>query len=246
MGLRTFVKAMLLRKGIVLSRPPGQFYIPHVKLAGAARRGLDVRTAVDGGAASGEYARMLRGIWPGVRLLCVEPREDVQGQLLALRGRMGNMEVARVLLGDRQGEAEFFLDPVHRDSSSMYADAAGPGAVRSTLPITTLDALVETLGFPPPDLIKLDLQGAELPALEGAPRCLAAAKSVILEASFIELEPGTVQIADLFAYMKSRGFVPYDILGMWHRPFDGALAQCDVLFVREDSPLRAEKRYWGE
>ena len=89
-------------------------------------------------------------------------------------------------------------------------------------------------------MIKLDLQGAELAALDGATECLKRAKAVLLEVSFIDFERGMPQIADVLAYMKQKGFLPYDILALWHRPIDGAVAQGDVLFVPESSPLRRQ------
>jgi hypothetical protein len=105
---------------------------------------------------------------------------------------------------------------------------------------------VQRLGFPYPDLIKLDLQGAELDALEGAPESLKRAKAVLLEVSMIDFEKGMPVIGDVVAFMKAKGHVVYDILGLWHRPLDGALAQGDLLFVPETSALRADRRYWAQ
>jgi hypothetical protein len=48
---------------------------------------------------------------------------------------------------------------------------------------------------------------------------------------------------DVIRYMTERGFAIYDIVGAAYRPLDGALARLDVVFVRDDSPLRAEHRY---
>ena len=241
MPIRPLVKGLLLRRGIVLSRPPGQFNVAQYKLRAVKARGLDITSAVDGGAASGSWCRELRTTWPGARLLAVEPRDDVQAELERNRAELGNMDVARDLLGETAGERTFYL---HAEQSSVNKDFAGAGA-SVQLPMTTLDALVERLRFPGPDLIKLDLQGEELPALRGATRCLSRAKAVLLEVSFIDFQPGMPLIADVFAFMKQQGFVPYDVLALWHRPLDGAMAQGDVLFVREDSPLRADRRYFA-
>jgi hypothetical protein len=37
--------------------------------------------------------------------------------------------------------------------------------------------------------------------------------------------------------------VPYDVYNGHLRPLDGALAQLDLAFVPESSPLRADQRY---
>jgi FkbM family methyltransferase len=239
MNIRHTLKQWLLRRGIVVSRPPGQFNILAYKLAAAKARGLDIRTVVDGGAAHGTWTRELRTIWPAARVLAVEPRDEVQPALEQTRAELGDILIARELLGEREGETTFYI---HGDQSSVNKDFAGDARAVS-VPMTTLDRLVERLAFPWPDLIKLDLQGAELSALRGAPQCLAHARAVFLEVSFIDFEPGMPLIADVFTFMKSSGFVPYDVTALWHRPLDWALAQGDVLFLREDSPLRADRRY---
>ncbi|MEN3793297.1 hypothetical protein [Fulvimarina sp. MAC3] len=45
-------------------------------------------------------------------------------------------------------------------------------------------------------------------------------------------------------FMEEQGFVIYDISGMTRRPLDKTLAQVDVVFVREESALRTDRR-WG-
>jgi hypothetical protein len=49
----------------------------------------------------------------------------------------------------------------------------------------------------------------------------------------------------LLGFMKGLGFVTYDILEIHRRPLDKALSQIDFLFVREQSPLIADKRHFA-
>ena len=109
--------------------------------------------------------------------------------------------------------------------------------------MTTLDALVRKMKLPFPELIKLDLQGAELQALAGASECLAHAQAVMLELSFIPLQKNWPLIGDVIPFMKERGFICYDIAGLWHRPLDGALAQGDFVFLNQNNKLRADSRW---
>ena len=242
MALRQLVKDWLLKRGVVISRPPGQFNVGGYKLSAAKARGLQINSALDGGAADGAWIRGLRQIYPNARILAVEPRDEVLPRLKAVQAELGNVEIAQTLLGAAEGEVDFYL---HGDSSSINREFAGSTtAVRK--PVTTIDRLIERTGFPWPDMVKLDLQGAELDALDGATECLKRARAVLLEVSFIDFEKGMPQVADVLAYMKQKGYLPYDILALWHRPIDGAMAQGDLLFVPESSPLRADKRYWAD
>ena len=66
---------------------------------------------------------------------------------------------------------------------------------------------------------------------------------MILETSFLSFFKGAPVFADVIAFMGARGFCAYDLFALSHRPLDGALAQADVVFVPEDSPLRRHRHY---
>ena len=66
---------------------------------------------------------------------------------------------------------------------------------------------------------------------------------MLLEVSFIPFMQGAPLIADVIAFMKENRFRCYDVFALWHRPLDGALAQGDVMFVREDNHLLADDRW---
>jgi hypothetical protein len=106
-----------------------------------------------------------------------------------------------------------------------------------------MDALVARTSFGWPELIKLDLQGAEMIALRGGSECLRHAQALLLELSFIRLQQGTPLVDEVIAFLRERAFRVYDIAGLWHRPLDGALAQGDFLFLREGHPLLADERW---
>lgn len=246
--LRSLVKGWLLRRGVVLSRPPGQFILDDYRLRRAKALGLDVRLAIDGGAARGEWTREFRSVYPEAQVLCVEPRDDAQPALRRLASEMKGVHVAQTLITSAEGSVPFH---VNDDQSSILSgfDGGTPlprGAAEARpTPATTLDALVTRLGLPDPDFIKLDLQGAELMCLDGAARCLKSAQAVQLEVSFIPFMRDMPLVADVVPYLSARGFRVYDVLGLWQRPLDRALAQGDFLFVREGHKLLADTR-WAE
>jgi FkbM family methyltransferase len=242
--IRDLIKQELLRRDAILSRPPGQFNVTELKLAKARDRGLNVRMAVDGGAAVGGWADEFKEIFPEAQLLCIEPREDAQPELRRRAAKHTGVTVAQTLLGASEGTVEFFESS---DQSSILKDAGGRDwGKKVTAPITTLDALITKMNLPEPDLIKLDLQGYELECLRGATRCLAHAEVVVLEVSFIPFQAGMPTIGEVVPFMAERGFRVYDISALWHRPLDGALAQGDFLFVSNRSKLVADPRWSAE
>lgn len=238
--LRTAVKNWLLSRNMVLSRPPGQFNVGPIKLAQAKKRGLSIRSAIDGGAAYGSWTREFKSVYPDAQVLCIDPRQDVQQALFTLARELPGVHVAKALLSARGGDVVEFHE--HGEQSSMLGLGTGNSFGESVqVTTTTLDDLVVEKRFPSPDLIKLDLQGAELEALRGAERSLASAKSVLLEISFLPIMEAGPLLAETVQFMKERGFCCYDILALWHRPLDGAMAQGDFLFIPEQSPLLANK-----
>ena len=68
-------------------------------------------------------------------------------------------------------------------------------------------------------------------------------KAVLLEVSFLPIMKGMPLIGDVVPYLAARGFRCYDILGLWQRPLDGALAQGDMLFLNEKNKLVADTRW---
>jgi FkbM family methyltransferase len=73
----------------------------------------------------------------------------------------GNVEVLVLAISDTIGKAQFQTER----SGSMGRLATGGSTIVST---ATLDSLVENGRIAPPDFIKMDIEGAELLALQGA------------------------------------------------------------------------------
>src|SRR5439155_5570854 len=233
--VRELIKQRMLRKDMILSRPPGQFEVFEIKLAKARERGLRIGMAVDGGAANGLWAQRFKHVYPESKLLCIEPRQDCHDELRQRMSAYNDVTIVQTLIGPSDGDVAFFEKS---DESSILLNYEGKEwAKKITKPMTTLDSLLTQRGLPDPDMIKLDLQGYELQALEGASRSLEHAEAALIEVSFIELQKGMPRMHEVVAFMAARGFDVYDITALWHRPLDGALAQGDFLFVSRRSAL---------
>ena len=83
---------------------------------------------------------------------------------------------------------------------------------RRRLTTVTLDTVARLKAFPKPDLIKMDIQGAELDVLKGAEETLKTAKHVILELQVIEYNKGAPLRNVVIDYMNQIG---YDCLGLF-------------------------------
>ena len=92
-------------------------------------------------------------------------------------------------------------------------------------------------------MIKIDIQGAELDALDGATEILGDTEVIVLEVSLFEFMKRAPQLDDVIAYMKARGFVTCDLVYGWNRPLDNALGQVYIVFVSDPGALRREHGY---
>jgi FkbM family methyltransferase len=209
-----------------------------MELTRLKQRGWSPGSVVDVGTFHGDWSRMARELWPSARLAMVEPNTQLTDQLRGVAAKL-NAEFHCELLGASEGTEVGFH--VMESGSSILEERSSHPRHHEVRRLRTLDSTLS--GWDSIDLLKIDAQGYELEILKGAARLLPKTKSVLLEISVIQTNQDAPVMHDVIAFMKSQGFVSCEILEIHRRPLDMALNQIDILFVREDSPLLADKRY---
>ncbi|WP_333451634.1 MULTISPECIES: FkbM family methyltransferase [unclassified Microcoleus] len=106
-----------------------------------------------------------------------------------------------------------------------------------TVSAITLDEICKERRLSEPYLIKVDVDGAELDVLTGAIQILPETEYVIVEATIFE------QMYEVINFMKSQGFIIYDMVDPHYQPSDAALSQIDVAFVKESGNYKKNSRY---
>jgi len=74
------------------------------------------------------------------------------------------------------------------------------------LPTITLDDVVKNRFFPAPDLIKIDVQGAELDILIGAHESLKTCQHLVIELRNVEYNIGSPEKEDIIQFLEAVGF----------------------------------------
>jgi FkbM family methyltransferase len=197
------------------------------------------------GAAFGIFTRECHKIFPDAHYLLVEPIEEYLPVLSKVVNALSHATNVTAVVAAHDGRT--FLN-VHHDlvGSSLYREVeegTDVDGVRREVRAITLDRLVGEQNASLPFLLKIDVQGAELDVLAGAQKTLAGTEYVLLEVSLFHFFHQGPDFCDVVAYMKSKGFVPYDIYGLQYRPLDGALSQIDIAFVQEDGQFRKSHHY---
>lgn len=200
------------------------------------RFGFAPRQALDVGAYRGDWTRICLEVWPEISVLCIEPQQSLQAQLNRFaRENAPRILVKSCLLGASDIAAVPFAE-VGTGSSVLDSKLAA-----STRPMFRIDSLVDDKNVPPPDFVKLDVQGYELEVLAGYEKHLRTCEVLQVELGLLPIVSGAALIHEVVAYLKERGFVMFDVDELIRAPSDGAVWQIDALFCREDSPLRYQR-----
>ncbi|MDH4152453.1 MAG: FkbM family methyltransferase [Nitrospira sp.] len=211
----------------------------------AKRVGFAPGTVIDVGAALGSFTRECHAVFPEAHYLLLEPLEEYRPLLEQLVRGISKAHCCIAAAASRSGTMEI---NVHPDlvGSSLYREVeqcTDVNGIPRPVSVVALDSMVDERGAVGPYLMKLDVQGAELDVLRGAERVLADCEFVVLEVSFFQFFHDGPECADVFAYMRGLGFVPYDIVGLQYRPLDQALSQADIAFVKEEGLFRRHHYY---
>lgn len=112
------------------------------------------------------------------------------------------------------------LTPHYTDNNTYFVEIPG----------TKLDDLLQ--GQNPFDLIKMDVQGAELDIIKGGYFICINAKGILLEVALKEYNQGAPLYDEVINYMKSIGFKQVEVLE--NLPYNGEIYHQDLLFINEN------------
>ncbi|MBI3881329.1 MAG: FkbM family methyltransferase [Verrucomicrobia bacterium] len=199
-----------------------------------------VRTVFDVGAFVGKTAAAYRRCFPDATIHCFEPSETT-GRVLRENTRGdAKILVHALAMAERAGTAGFQCNQ-SAATNSLLKTAAGAerhwGAARldtqQTVRVeaTTLDEFCRAQNVDELDVLKLDIQGAELNALRGGAGLLSARKIRLIytEVILVPTYEGQVQLDELLAWLRARGYALHNFYNFAYR--GGRLLQCDAIFV---------------
>jgi FkbM family methyltransferase len=194
--------------------------------------GVVPHVVYDIGACVLHWTNEARQLWPSAEFIAFEAMDasEFLYQEQNLRYSMG------VLSNVDGAKVDFYQNNYHPGGNSYYKEneQVNPQAPlyfneshRRRLETITLDTAVQRNNFPLPDMIKMDVQGAELDVLKGAVETLKSVKHIILELQVVEYNKGAPLFDIVVDYMDKQGF---DCLGI----FSNAGPDGDYHFCRRD------------
>jgi len=184
---------------------------------------------LDIGAHTGDFTKDLTRLAPDCDVIMVEANPNCELYLQKLK-----YGYDMVALSNKQGKAELFVEKansigtgtsLYRENTEWYADGKFEKVE------VELDTLDNRSYFADEviDLVKLDVQGAELDILEGGRKTITRSKYVLIETSLVVYNHGAPMIDAIVPKMKEYGFYMEDFMDYQRFP-NNQVFQLDILF----------------
>jgi FkbM family methyltransferase len=166
---------------------------------------------IDAGANIGEFTvRGSRLVGPGGQVHAFEASPQTFADLAANveRNQLRNVTANAVALGSTTGTVEFFMSRGIASGSSSMRPAHDFSGTTVQVPLVSLDQYAEDHHLPRVDVIKMDIEGAELEAFRGATRLLARddAPVIIFEYHGIVARRFGVGKEQLLSFLEQFGY----------------------------------------
>ncbi len=222
-----------------LIRPVATAILWEAGIGTLKRSGFRPKTVFDIGVACGTPD--LYAAFPEAHFILVDPTRESRPYMEKVTRRL-DAEIFALALGDHTGEQEI---KVRRDDiqGATFFREFGPLGPTDCYPVPVRRFNSLFADFARPALCKIDVQGAELMVLRGMGGRIRDIDVIIVETSTIATVAAAPELFDVMAFLKEQGFVIFDLVGMARRPLDRALAQLDLLMVREKSTFRCDHRW---
>jgi FkbM family methyltransferase len=211
--------------------------------------------SVDVGAANGllPHWESLEGLGP---IYQMEPRDDACDELRRInagRRHPEDFHVVNIALSEKGGPATLYVSNAPTGSSLLDFDPALSPDCKDYVDLTyrypvvpkeiateTLGAFMDSAGEPRIDLVKLDVQGSELPILRGAGAArLNALLGVEVEVGLHDFFPRDLGFEGVTKFMEEHGLELFDVrVSRTHRPRNNERGgyQRDIFGVHENAP----------
>lgn len=177
-------------------------------------------TFVDIGAHIGYYSlKAAKAVGSQGHVIAVEPNpETIQELRENIRLSAANIAVYPVACSDSEAILEFFAAPRRNtgESSLSRKNAEQQGTARASYRVRAmpLDAIIQESGLPQVDVVKIDVEGAELLVLKGAKQTLSrCSPMLIVEVVDDQLRSMGTSAAELKEYLRSLGYMPHHSMG---------------------------------
>jgi FkbM family methyltransferase len=152
----------------------------------------DDAIVIDAGASLGVLSLGFSFIAPHGRVVAIEASPNTYSRLVEniAAAQATNIETMNLAVGESAGTLEFFSSPWFSAGSFVKKETFGASLHQGSTKVQAerIDDIVERLGLDRLDLIKIDIEGHELPALHGARETIRRFRpAIVVEMNFFTI-----------------------------------------------------------
>jgi len=200
----------------------------------------NIRTILDIGANTGQFALMGHRLLPNAKLYSFEPLKDCYEQLKRNMEGVPQFLALNYALGDANGRVEMYRNAFSPSSSilpmgGLHTQAFPLTAVAEPeeIEIRRLDDVATGLDLAADVLIKIDVQGYEDKVILGGQRVISNAAVLIVETSCRPLYQGQALFDTIYDLLWPMGFAFTGCGEILKDPRDKTILQWDSIFMKK-------------
>ena len=241
--MKTTTKKLIQQLGYdvskVNSKPKASFEAQHSLLTSM---GIDQPVILDIGAHRGQTASKYKQLFPQSKIYCFEPFPDSVNVLKDRFSSDSTVEIFPTAVSETTGVQKFYANHQSATNSLLprptmlrryYPEDASLKA-EIEVPVISIDNFVCTKNIEKLDILKMDIQGGELKALQGAKQVLKKKNILLiyLEIMFVPHYENAPLFYKLWDFLESYQYTLFNIYNL-SRAKNGQLRQGDALFVHQ-------------
>jgi FkbM family methyltransferase len=201
--------------------------------------GWSPRVIYDVGASNGMWSESIARLYPDAEYHLFEPLAphvaEYKERLSTVLEHCRTFALHPVALGNHGGEVIAYRFPNARASTTLPMENTESDVQSIRVPVTTLDDLIGAHGLPPPNLLKLDVQGSEFAILQGAQTILPSIDVLLLETWIWRTYEGKAPLfLEVASWLAARGFYLWDLADLDRDPSE-VLQSVDCFFINAQS-----------
>jgi len=200
---KTYVRNHLFRESLKNDIPDDHIaYLKKLK-----DEGFEPKVIYDIGSCVLHWTNAVKKLWPNAAFILFDASTSVEFLYTKYDYHIGVLtkndgEELTFYQNDlKQTGNSYFKEIGHENSKFLYNEETATIRVGAKL-----DTVVKNRGFPLPDLVKIDVQGAEKDLIHGGEETLASCKHLIVEMQKVNYNDGAPLVGETKPYIESLGF----------------------------------------
>jgi FkbM family methyltransferase len=200
----------------------------------------NIKTIIDVGANEGQFSILMQRHFPDARILSFEPLEVCQLKLEEVIGRSPDSKIFKIAIGNESricvmNQSDFTPCSSLLNGSDLLGEDYNNAAkiTEIQVPVARLDECLQEENLDSEILVKFDVQGFEIPAIQGAIKTLEKASIVVIETCFFRrLYQKQPLFHEIYTLMYDLGFSFMGNAEQQKRKTDGRIVEADAVFEK--------------